>query len=135
MKAAGSLAAPEPGARPGARVSMTKIDVREGPPDSEEWIEGMADAMSMLANTKRMAILYHLLDKDLSVSDLVRLSGGSFPAISQQLKLLTLTGILERRREGRNIYYSLVDKNVHSILDLLRTFEPKRGNRIARGSV
>ena len=136
MKSSGSLAVPEAGARTGVKISRAKVEVKmEEPPASEEWIEGMAVAMSMLANSKRMAILYYLLEKDLSVSDLVRLSGGSFPAISQQLKLLTLTGILERRREGRNIYYSLVDKNVHSILDLLRTFEPRRGNRIGEGAL
>ena len=113
---------------------MTDSDACTAPPASEAWIEGMADAMSMLANTKRMAILFHLLDRDLSVTELVKLSGSSFPAISQQLKLLTLTGILERRRVGRNIYYSLIDRNVHSILDLLRTFEPKPGRRDEDGA-
>ena len=41
--------------------------------------------------------------------------------ISQQLKLLTLAGFLERRREGRNIFYRLKDEKVISILHHLKS--------------
>ncbi|HUX38222.1 MAG TPA: metalloregulator ArsR/SmtB family transcription factor [Rectinemataceae bacterium] len=78
-----------------------------------------AQTLSLLANGKRLEILVMLLEHDRSVSELVSGSGSSFSAISQQLKLLTLGGLLEKQRQGRNIYYRLRDANAGAILRLV----------------
>ncbi|HUX41663.1 MAG TPA: metalloregulator ArsR/SmtB family transcription factor [Rectinemataceae bacterium] len=75
--------------------------------------------LSLMANGMRLEILYMLIEGDRSVSELVTGSGGSFSAVSQQLKLLTLGGLLDRRRDGRNIYYKLKDAGVSAILKLV----------------
>ncbi|MEI6388617.1 MAG: metalloregulator ArsR/SmtB family transcription factor, partial [Spirochaetota bacterium] len=59
---------------------------------------------------------------DRSVGDLVTGTGGSISAISQQLKLLTLGGLIERRRNGRNIYYSLKGPDAGKVLESILGF-------------
>jgi len=87
---------------------------------AERCIE-VAEILSMLANPKRLKILCLLSERDRSVDELVRSAGSSFSATSQQLKLLTLAGFLERRRDGRNIFYRLRDEKVLSILHHLKS--------------
>ncbi len=87
---------------------------------SEEHCLRVAAILSLLANGKRLKILCLLSECDRSVDELVRGAGSSISATSQQLKLLTLAGILERRREGRNIFYRLKDERVLSMLHLLK---------------
>ena len=106
-----------------ARAEVAGISRREALP--EDRYESVAQSLSLLANKKRMEILYLLVERDMSVGELVMGSGGSFSAISQQLKLLTLGGMLERRRDGRNIYYRLKDGDTRAILALLTTFSAK----------
>ena len=81
----------------------------------------VSGTLSLLANPKRLKILCLLSECDRSVDELVQAAGSSFPATSQQLKLLTLAGLLERRREGRNIFYRLKDEKVLSILHHLKS--------------
>lgn len=81
----------------------------------------VSGTLSLLANPKRLKILCLLSECDRSVDELVRASGGKFSAISQQLKLLTLAGLLERRRDGRFIFYRLKDEKILSILHLLKS--------------
>jgi DNA-binding transcriptional ArsR family regulator len=80
----------------------------------------VAEILSLLGNPKRLRILCLLSERDRRVDELVQAAGSSFPATSQQLKLLTLAGLLERRREGRNIFYRLKDGKVLSILHHLK---------------
>jgi len=81
----------------------------------------VAGTLSLLANPKRLKILCLLSESDRSVDELVRALGSSMSATSQQLKLLTLSNVLERRREGRNIFYKLKDEKVLAILHLLKS--------------
>lgn len=88
---------------------------------TEERCIRVAEILSMLANPKRLKILCLLTERDRSVDELVQIAGSSFSATSQQLKLLTLAGFLERRRDGRNIFYRLKDEKVLSILHHLKS--------------
>lgn len=88
---------------------------------TEERCIRVADTLSMLANARRLKILCLLTERDRSVDELVQAAGSSFSATSQQLKLLTLAGFLERRRDGRNIFYRLKDERVLSILHHLKS--------------
>ena len=81
----------------------------------------VAETLSMLANPRRLKILCLLTERDRSVDELVHSSGASFSSTSQQLKLLTLAGFLERRRDGRNIFYRLKDSRILSILHHLKS--------------
>ncbi len=52
------------------------------------------------------------------ITDVV--SEGKTSSISQHLKMLTLCGVIERRRENRRIFYSLRDKRVAKMIQFLQ---------------
>ena len=44
--------------------------------------------------------------------------GMSQSAISHQLRVLRQTRLIRSRRDGKNIYYSLADEHVHTIISM-----------------
>jgi len=99
----------------GREASQALIEFAE-----EERCQRVAETLALLANPKRLKILCLLSECDRSVEELVDAAGSSMSATSQQLKILTLAGLLGRRREGRNIYYRLKDERILSLLNHLR---------------
>lgn len=69
-----------------------------------------SDFLKAMAHENRLLILCLLSERERSVSDLETLLALSQPAVSQQLARLRLDGLVETRREGRVVYYSLADE-------------------------
>jgi ArsR family transcriptional regulator len=80
--------------------------------------------LSLLANPRRLKLLCLLSECDRSVEELVQASGSALSATSQQLKLLSLSHILERRREGKHVFYHFHDSKMLEILHLLKNLYP-----------
>jgi len=78
------------------------------------------ETLALLANARRLRILCALADRDLSVAEIARAVNGRISGVSQQLKLLTLAGHLERRRSDRSVIYRLKDPRVRRILHFLK---------------
>jgi ArsR family transcriptional regulator len=76
--------------------------------------------LALLANAKRLRILCALAEGELSVAEIVRAVHGRISGVSQQLKLLTLAGHLERRRSDKSVIYRLVDPRVRRLLHFLK---------------
>jgi DNA-binding transcriptional ArsR family regulator len=78
----------------------------------------MADLFGILSDPSRLRILMCLQAHDeVCVSDLADWTDISESAVSHALRLLRAHGIVEARREGRWIYYALVDEHVRVLLD------------------
>ncbi len=73
-----------------------------------------------LAHPKRILILNLLKHEELSVSDLVNMTGIPQSNLSQHLAFLRQQGLLTARRSGMNIYYSVKDKRIIEACDLIR---------------
>ncbi len=73
-----------------------------------------------LADPKRIAILYVLADRALSVTELTEAVEMPQATVSRNLKILRERGMVIAKRQGANIYYSLGDKRIIRALDLLR---------------
>ena len=72
-----------------------------------------------MANPKRLLILCHLLDSELSVSELSeRVQLGQSP-LSQHLAKLRALKLVSTRREGQMILYRLASESVASVLTTL----------------
>lgn len=74
---------------------------------------------SALSDPKRCRIFRSFLQKDrLCVSDISRTLGISMSLASQHLKVLEITGLLVREREGRVIYFrpNVGDELVRTII-------------------
>ncbi|HYN30394.1 MAG TPA: metalloregulator ArsR/SmtB family transcription factor [Dermatophilaceae bacterium] len=73
--------------------------------------------LRMLADGTRLALLWHLRDGELTVTDLARLTGRPTPAVSQHLAKLRLGGLVRPRREGTQIHYRLATSHVRQLVD------------------
>ena len=82
----------------------------------EELLYDLADLFRIFGDTTRIKLLMALSENDLSVSDLAELAGVSQSAISHQLRTLKQARLVKFRREGKNVYYSLCDEHVNTIL-------------------
>ncbi len=88
----------------------------------EEMMTNACDAANFLkaiSHEGRLMILCHLATGEKSVTELERLLSARQAAVSQQLSRLRLEGLVQPRREGKVIYYSLADKRATRILDLV----------------
>ena len=70
----------------------------------------IADYYSILGNETRLKIIMILDGYELCVCDIAQTINLSIPATSQQLKILRNSKIINQRKDGRTIYYSLKSK-------------------------
>lgn len=75
--------------------------------------------LKALAHEGRLMILCHISSGEKTVTELEELLGQNQPAVSQQLARLREEGIIEARRVGRTIYYSLADGRARAVLELV----------------
>lgn len=81
---------------------------------------GQATAtLSALANENRLLLLCQLAKGEKCVSDLEALLDLHQPTLSQQLGVLRAEGLVDTRREGKRIYYSVADARVLALLSTL----------------
>lgn len=78
-----------------------------------------AEFLKSLGNENRLLILCHLSEGEMSVSELEGALGLRQPTLSQQLARLRTDELVETRREGKTIYYSLASDDVGKILELM----------------
>ncbi|MFY2791559.1 metalloregulator ArsR/SmtB family transcription factor [Rhodococcus sp. KRD162] len=77
-------------------------------PDSTR-LATASDTFRMLSDPTRLHILWLLDRGPADVSALTTATGTSRTAVSQHLAKLRFTGLVETRREGRNVIYRLAD--------------------------
>lgn len=76
--------------------------------------------LKSLSHEGRLQILCLLLDGDLNVGQLSAALGLTQAAVSQQLMRLRSEGIVQTRRDGKNVIYSLARQEVSAIVTALR---------------
>ncbi|WP_420175817.1 ArsR/SmtB family transcription factor [Luteococcus sp. OSA5] len=95
---------------------MTKHVNVTTPPDAlDEW----AQRFALLSDPTRLRLLTHMhLNPSSRVADLAEAAGITQTAASQALRVLRERGWVEGHREGREVYYRLVDQDAHAVLHL-----------------
>jgi DNA-binding transcriptional ArsR family regulator len=76
-------------------------------------------ALKLLANTERLLLLCQLSQGEMCVSELEEALDIHQPTLSQQLGVLRTEGVVNTRREGKNIFYSIADDRLVQILAVL----------------
>ena len=84
----------------------------------KEIIDAIADLFKAFGDPTRVKILSHLQHQELCVGDLSEAVEMSQSAVSHQLRLLKQMHLINFRREGKNILYSLADDHVRTILEM-----------------
>lgn len=77
--------------------------------------------LSVLANENRLLLLCQLSKGEKCVSELEELLDLHQPTLSQQLGVLRSEGLVETRRDGKRIFYSIADTRVLTLLNALYT--------------
>jgi len=77
------------------------------------------EVLKLLANEKRLTILYYMLDKERSSGNLADLVNLSSSAISQHLKKMHKSGLLTSRKCAQEVFYSIASEEINVILSTL----------------
>ncbi len=77
--------------------------------------------LKVVSNTTRLKILCILNEGERRVGEIQEFLGAKQSYVSQQLKYLKNAGYLKSRREGTQIYYSLIDPKFTKILKEMQT--------------
>lgn len=78
-----------------------------------------AELLTAMANPKRLLILCHLLDNELSVGELSELVDLGQSPLSQHLAKLRALKLVAARRDGQSIRYRLASDEVAQVLTTL----------------
>ena len=103
--------------RNGAEHSGT--EERGGKELSPEALEMIAERFKMFSEPMRLRLLYAMMDGEKKVSELVEETGGLQANVSKHLGMLLDAGIVARRKQGLNAYYSIADRTTYELCDLV----------------
>ncbi len=78
-----------------------------------------SELLAAMANQKRLMILCHLLDGEISVNELAELVAMNQSALSQQLGKLRALKLVDTRRDAQQVYYRLASDEVERVLQTL----------------
>lgn len=96
------------------------------PLDTTIDIEALRDAadsasglLKVLANPDRLLILCQLVEGELCVGDIERMTGIRQPTLSQQLTVLREEQLVATRRDGKQIYYRIASDKAIAVMRAL----------------
>ena len=82
-----------------------------------QMLERASETLRVLAHPVRLKLVERLNCGEASVGQLARQVKHSQHAVSQHLNQLRLHGLLNRRRDGRHVYYRIRDPQIVGILE------------------
>lgn len=89
--------------------------------NTENAFQQMSSVLSLTANDVRLKILYLLEEEnELCPCDLSDILGMSIPAISQHLRKMKDGGIIQARKVGQTIFYSLKPEHLKMLRSLFK---------------
>ncbi|MFF4536503.1 ArsR/SmtB family transcription factor [Streptomyces aureus] len=83
----------------------------------EEQFALAAELLALLGDRTRLALLHALTGGESDVTTLTEACGAARPAVSQHLARLRLAGLVNTRKEGRRVVYSLGDGHLRRVVD------------------
>lgn len=87
----------------------------------EEKAKKVAELLKTLANENRLLILCALIESSLTVGEIhTHTPNITQSALSQHLNHLRTAGILESRKNGMKVEYSIADERVIELIDVLQ---------------
>ncbi|HIQ74602.1 MAG TPA: helix-turn-helix transcriptional regulator [Candidatus Cottocaccamicrobium excrementipullorum] len=90
-------------------------EVNSRMPDEDELYD-LAELFKVFGDSTRIRILYVLFEAELCVCDIAQTLNMTQSAISHQLKILKQSRLIKNRREGKQVFYSLADDHVRTII-------------------
>lgn len=91
---------------------------RQAPELSQQYIQPLTDVFKVLGDPTRLRILRVLMNQEVCVRDIADELGMGQSAVSHQLRILRDARLVQFRRDGKTVYYSLADAHVFTLLDV-----------------
>ena len=91
---------------------------RQAPELSQQYIQPLADVFKVLGDPTRLRILRVHMNQEVCVRDIADELGMGQSAVSHQLRILRDARLVQFRRDGKTVYYSLADAHVFTLLDV-----------------
>ena len=76
----------------------------------------LAELFKVFGDSTRIRILFVLFEAEVCVCDLSKVLNMTQSAISHQLRILKANKLVNSRREGKSVFYSLADGHVRTII-------------------
>jgi DNA-binding transcriptional ArsR family regulator len=114
------------------RAATRKASWANGDMNIDTMIANAAQAsefLKALSHEARLVILCLLIEGERSVTEIEQMLDLRQPAVSQQLARLRADNLVETRRDGKNIYYSLARPEVRAVIEALHSAfcRPRKG--------
>ena len=82
-----------------------------------EEIDQITELFKVLSDPARVRIIW-MLNDEICVSELAEKLSMTQSAVSHQLGVLKVNGLVQKRRNGKQMYYKLTDKHVRQVLKI-----------------
>jgi DNA-binding transcriptional ArsR family regulator len=86
---------------------------------SEDALQQIAKRFAVLSEPMRLRLIHALFDGEKPVNTLVEISGGTQANVSRHLQHLATAGVLARRKEGLQVFYSISDASIFDLCELV----------------
>ena len=83
---------------------------------TETELSDLAELFKVFGDSTRIRILYDLFEKEKNVTEICDDLEMNQSAVSHQLKILKTSKLIQARRDGKAMYYSLADDHVKTII-------------------
>ncbi|HTI72101.1 MAG TPA: metalloregulator ArsR/SmtB family transcription factor [Candidatus Limnocylindria bacterium] len=94
--------------------------VKSHAPLSSAEIESVAALFKVLGEPMRLRILQSVCHSPQSVGDIVEATGATQANISKHLALLAASGVVERQRQGQQVFYGIKNRLVIKLCESVR---------------
>lgn len=101
-------------------------------PLSREALDIVAARFKAMGDATRLELLQSLMEGEKTVQELCAEVGMSQANISKHLGILADQGILNRRKEGLYVFYSVADTTIYQLCDLVCSSLSKRFAEVQR---
>ena len=88
-------------------------------PLNDQALEIVARRFAVLAEPMRLRLIQALFDGEKNVTELVEATEGTQANISRHLQTLIAAHMLDRRKEGLQVYYRISDPNIPKLCQLV----------------
>lgn len=89
-------------------------------------VDIMAEIFKIFSDPTRLSIIYELMKGELCVGEISDKLQMSQSSISHQLRILKSKNIVKGRRIGKNILYSITDRQVEEMLKAINELNTNR---------
>jgi len=84
---------------------------------SDAALQMIADRFKVLAEPMRLKILHTLWEGELTVGEIIAATNALQANVSKHLGILQQAGLVDRRRDGLNVYYRICDETVFALCE------------------